>query len=317
MITRSATTTNATPLASQRDNAVIVTPLAEASSVPIDTCHTSPSVDTSSTLNPVTAAVANPPVGATQTVVHRSSQGGLTPSVTVPQMALGLDVNSSVTVPTSIVTTTSSNSTVTTAHSVASSNSNAAGLFDSDDDLDDLDSALAHASACTKTPGMTRASKASIHSDAYCNKKRAVIRSFVASLAARGTKYQKFLKTSRAYPDWFIADGPLEAVFVLLSPQQEGERMKKIKTLSEMLIDWVDGLELKVKDGKKKWHAPSTINVMVRSLLAACKDFFGWEFSIADFKFDGGFNAYFKDVVEARRKQDVSEFLKKMKFVFN
>jgi hypothetical protein len=174
---------------------------------------------------------------------------------------------------------------------------------------------MAHASACGTTPGMSRAVSTSVHSDGYCSKKRAVIRSFVASLSDMGPKYQKFLKTTTKYPEFFVQEGPIEALFVLLCPTS-ADRNKKVRTLSEMLIDWVDSLEIKKKaSGRKKWHAPSTLNVMVRSLLAACKDFFGWEYAISDFKFDGGFNGYFKDLIETRRKEDVSEFLEKLNFI--
>jgi hypothetical protein len=159
---------------------------------------------------------------------------------------------------------------------------------DSGNKVEDLDSALAHTSACGTTPGMSCAASTSVHSDGYCNKKYVVIRSFVANLSNRGPKYAKFLKTTSKYPDFFYK-GPIEVVFVMLSPMS-GDKKKKVQTLSEMLVDWVDSLKLKKKArGKKKWHTPSTLNVMVRSLLAAYKNFYGWEYATSDFKFDGGF----------------------------
>ena len=319
MQTRSTPINNDSPTVFQRDD---VTPKAiDFVTAPPVTVATVPPSDPASCALDVTVPPAD-------TVLHSSVDAAIPGETTTPGCTDSAVIAATTTpggctdsaVPTaasngvpSVVTT---NATVTTAHSLASSNSSMvenAEFSDSEGEDDDLDSALAHASACSTTPGMTRAAIASIHSDGYCSKKRAVIRSFIENLADRAPKYNKFLKTTNRYPDWFVFDGPVENVFVMLSPSGSGDRMKKIKTLSEMLIDWVDGLEMKKTGGKKKkWHAPSTLNVMVRSLLAGCKDFFGWEFSISDFKFDGGFNAYFKDLVETRRKEDVSEFLKKV-----
>ena len=173
----------------------------------------------------------------------------------------------------------------------------------------DLSAAVAEAQSCGQSAGMRIAAGSSIHSAGYCNKKKIVIRNFIEGLRAAAPKYNAFLKPPAYVPEYFTYS-PAEAVFVLLSPYEKDKR-KKVKILNEMLIDWVNGM-VKTHTRKKKkasanWHSPATISTIVRSFLAATKEFFGWEFLVSDFKFIGGFNAFFKQLVEERRKIDVSD----------
>ena len=142
-------------------------------------------------------------------------------------------------------------------------------------------------------------------------RKKLVIKNFLEGLKLAAPKYNAFLKRPSNVPEWFTYE-PDEAVFVLLSPFELNKK-KKIKILNEMLIDWVNGMvkspskkEKKEMKASSKWHSPSTLSTTIRSFLAATKEFFGWDFMVSDFKFDGGFNAFFKQLVDDRRKIDVS-----------
>ena len=175
----------------------------------------------------------------------------------------------------------------------------------------DLNTAVAVAESCSQTPGMRYAAGSSIHSTGYCSKKKLVIKNFLEGLKLAAPKYNAFLKRPSNVPEWFTYE-PDEAVFVLLSPFELNKK-KKIKILNEMLIDWVNGMvkspskkEKKEMKASSKWHSPSTLSTTIRSFLAATKEFFGWDFMVSDFKFDGGFNAFFKQLVDDRRKIDVS-----------
>ena len=175
----------------------------------------------------------------------------------------------------------------------------------------DLNAAVAVAESCSQTPGMRYAAGSSIHSSGYCSKKKIVIRNFIEGLRLAAPKYNAFLKRASNVPEWFTYEAD-EAVFVLLSPFEKNKK-KKIRILNEMLIDWVNGMvktpsakEAKESKASARWHSPGTLSTTVRSFLAATKEFFGWDFMVSDFKFDGGFNAFFKQLVEDRRKIDVS-----------
>ena len=175
----------------------------------------------------------------------------------------------------------------------------------------DLNAAVAVAESCSQTPGMRYAAGSSIHSSGYCSKKKIVIRNFIEGLRLAAPKYNAFLKRASNVPEWFTYEAD-EAVFVLLSPFEKNKK-KKIKILNEMLIDWVNGMvktpsakEAKESKASARWHSPGTLSTTIRSFLAATKEFFGWDFMVSDFKFDGGFNAFFKQLVEDRRKIDVS-----------
>jgi hypothetical protein len=74
-----------------------------------------------------------------------------------------------------------------------------------------------------------------------------------------------------------------------------------------MLINWVEGKRLKV--AKKSGHAypaPSSINTMIHTFLAVTKDYHQWSFVQKDFGYDGGYNGYFRTLIEKRRREDVS-----------
>jgi hypothetical protein len=188
------------------------------------------------------------------------------------------------------------------------------------EDILNLDTALAHANNSSKTAGKKLASGQTVHTEGYCTRKKRYIRSFIEALKKEAPKWNAFLKPTREIPDFFQLQEEeggttIEAVFILLYPGDGMDRNKKVRTLSDMLVDWVNNLEItegkggkkKEKEGtSKKWHAPATINVMIRSFLAATKDFFGWDFAISEFNHVGGFNAFLKNLFAERQKIDVS-----------
>ena len=74
-----------------------------------------------------------------------------------------------------------------------------------------------------------------------------------------------------------------------------------------MLIDWIGSKrKTNAKQGEKQFPHPATLNSTVRAFLAATKDMYNWHFTLADFKFDGGFNAFFKTLCAQRQKEYVS-----------
>ena len=93
------------------------------------------------------------------------------------------------------------------------------------------------------------ANRASVTTEEYGRKKKRVVREFIKSLKRETPKYDMYLESipenlvPTIFPD---LDRPTEAIFLLLS-NSDYERSKKVKVLSEMLIDWVNGLRLKNK----------------------------------------------------------------------
>ena len=98
----------------------------------------------------------------------------------------------------------------------------------------------------------------------------------------------------------------MEIVFVALAGP--GDHIRKVHILSDMLVDVIGNLQMDKAIKGCWWHQPSTINVMVRNLLGACKEYFDWHFTIADFNYEGGYNGFAKELFAKRQKQDVSKF---------
>ena len=137
-------------------------------------------------------------------------------------------------------------------------------------------------------------------SNAYKKKKERTIREFRDALKKMSPKYDPLLKEAVDVPTFF-KQKKIESVFVMLSGQEE--RRKKVQVLNEMLIDWI--AEKSNKNGG--FPTPATITNAVRTLLAATKDQFNWDFSLNDFKFDGGFNGFFKHLCAERQRANVSK----------
>ena len=163
-----------------------------------------------------------------------------------------------------------------------------------------LDSAIAELASAPATAGAAFASNTSVCSNAYKKKKERTIREFRDALKKMSPKYDPLLKEAVDVPTFF-KQKKIESVFVMLSGQEE--RRKKVQVLNEMLIDWI--AEKSNKNGG--FPTPATITNAVQTLLAATKDQFNWDFSLNDFKFDGGFNGFFKHLCAERQRANVSK----------
>ena len=154
------------------------------------------------------------------------------------------------------------------------------------------------------TEGVAFARTTAHVSQGYINQRRRIINDFINSLWACTPKYDTYLKKTRDTPAHFPA-GEHEVLFVVLCGTTD-KRMK-VYSLNSMLVDWIASLKKK-SPGRtgSEYHSPSTINYMVRSFFAATKEYYDWNFSYADFNYEGGFNGFFKDLCEKRRKADVS-----------
>ena len=138
-----------------------------------------------------------------------------------------------------------------------------------------------------------------------------MVSEFVDALTLLSPKYDYVLQRTTELPATFRlppsygTEHGVEKVFVLLSGPVE--KRKKVMFLNDMLIDWIGNLRRKNavrelvasvnqtwKDDEKKsslratYHSPSTINTMVRNFFAATREYYAWDFSVADFGFDGG-----------------------------
>ena len=162
-----------------------------------------------------------------------------------------------------------------------------------------LDQIIEDLAAAPVTAGAAFASSTSVCSPQYSKKKERTISEFKFALKKMSPKYDEILKPAVHVPSFFVKKN-VESLFVVLSGQ--GDKRKKVQVLNEMLIDWV--AEKSNKNGG--YPTPATITNSVRTLLAATKDQFSWDFSMNDFKFDGGFNGFFKHLCAERQRMDVS-----------
>lgn len=74
-----------------------------------------------------------------------------------------------------------------------------------------------------------------------------------------------------------------------------------------MLIDWTSMLRKKRGGTKDKSYSPATLNMKMQSFFFATREYYNWDFVYADFKFDGGFNGFFKALCAKRQKENVSK----------
>ena len=172
-----------------------------------------------------------------------------------------------------------------------------------------LDRAINEMKAHPKSDTVVFAQKTSSNSDSYALRKRKVVNEFLEGLASAAPRYNHMLKKTLNVPSYF-PPGEHAVVFVALSG--EDNKRKKVLILNDMLIDWIGNK--KKNDGG--YPSPGTINSGMRAFFAFTKDTFNWHFSSSDFKFDGGFNGFFKSLCKSRQKEDVS-ILQFYLFYFN
>jgi hypothetical protein len=178
-------------------------------------------------------------------------------------------------------------------------------VYHSEQKKDDLTHAVNHANSAGLTDGAKFAMGTTNHTKKYTTRKKQLLVEFVNVLKKHRGKYERFLVKISEVPPSFPTNEPVEAVFILL--RGEENKSEKIRSLNGMLIDWVEGKRLKV--AQKSGHAypaPSSINTMIRTFLAATKDYYQWSFVQKDFGYDGGYNGYFRTLIEKRRREDVS-----------
>ena len=167
-----------------------------------------------------------------------------------------------------------------------------------------LDSTIADLKAEPLTTGCARAVNASMCSAQYDRKKKQVLCEFIEALC-RHQKYSGMVEDAVDVPDFFPPSTTVAVVFVVLSGPHN--KRKKIFVLNKMLIDWIQEKENKCSNGQNnKYPSPATINTSVRTFFAATKELYHWDFSSKDFNFQGGYNAFFKDMCANRQKEDVS-----------
>ena len=162
-----------------------------------------------------------------------------------------------------------------------------------------LDRAIQEMKAHPKSDTVVYAQKTSSNSDSYALRKRKIVHEFLEGLASAAPRYNHMLKKTLNVPSYF-PPGEHAVVFVALSG--EDNKRKKVLILNDMLIDWIGNK--KKNDGG--YPSPGTINSGMRAFFAFTKDTFNWHFSSSDFKFDGGFNGFFKSLCKSRQKEDVS-----------
>ena len=143
------------------------------------------------------------------------------------------------------------------------------------------------------------ASGTSSNSASYSLRKKKLVIEFIEALKKLKPCYDTFLTKTKDLPSHFTMD-EAEVLFVMLGGKDE--KWKKVKTLNLMLIDWI-GSRRKLDGG---FPSPATINSDLLCFFAATKDMFDWNYSPADFKYNGGYNGYFTKMVADRQKVDVS-----------
>ena len=162
-----------------------------------------------------------------------------------------------------------------------------------------LDSAIDDMQSYGESENAAFAQGTSANSSSYAIRKTKLVIEFVAASKKLTPHYDKFLTCTKNLPSHFTMP-KAEVLFLMLGGKED--RHKKVRTLNVMLIDWI-GSRRKVDGG---YPSPSTINSDLRCFFAATKDYFDWDYTHADFKFDGGYIGYFTTMIAKRQKEDVS-----------
>ena len=149
-----------------------------------------------------------------------------------------------------------------------------------------LNHLLAKLSVAPDTDGAILASGSSVNAPSYKEKKKTLLVEFVKSLESYGDKYKDHTVVTQEVPSHFGCDS-VAKVFITLSGTEN--KREKVEILNMMLIDWISMKRNKrVKSGSAGYPTPSTLNTSVRAFLSATKEKFNWQYTLADFKFEGG-----------------------------
>ncbi len=155
------------------------------------------------------------------------------------------------------------------------------------------------------------AAGSSMNTEGYTNRRMKIVVDFIDFLKSDQPKYHHLTNLVVA-PDHFLlnTNGMVEHVFVAFSGTEY--KATKIKTLSEIMINWFGTKRLKTnKNSNQKlpYPQPGTLNVDLRAFLAATRDYYDWNFILKDFNFEGGFNGFFTKLMSKRTEEDVSTCL--------
>jgi hypothetical protein len=170
-----------------------------------------------------------------------------------------------------------------------------------------LSAAAAHVNAAEVTDGSRFAKGTTNNTRKYSMRKKKLITEFVDVLKKNEKKYARFLVLCTNVPPEFPSQEPIESVFVLL--RGDDCKPEKIRSLNEMLIDWVTQKKLvnPPKGCTSVFPAPASLNTMVRTFFASTKDYYQWNYKLKDFTYDGGYVGFFAAICEKRRLYDVSK----------
>ena len=285
----SAAANKLNPLATTQDGKEMHTFVISTIPPPIPESHIPPlpQVTTASFASVAAVAAASPPgkpvFGSTTGLGIRPTPSTLTPT-----------------------TTPESSSKLSCSHSAAVSGAPAS----SDSHSLSLDQAIHEMKSHPKGEALHYAKKTSQNSPTYNLRKKKVLEMFVKSLEGN-PRFEQFLQLTDAPSHWPVAR--TRKVWVML--RGEDEKRKKVSIVNDMIIEWISKKRKILPSGKEEYPAPGTLNSLVRTFLAATKDY-DWSFTLHDFKFDGGFNGFFKSMCKDRQKENVSKVSIFIRFFF-
>ena len=173
-----------------------------------------------------------------------------------------------------------------------------------------LDQAIHEMKSHPKGEALNYAKKTSQNTPTYNLRKKKVLEMFTQSLEGN-PRFAQFLELTDAPSHWPVARA--RKVRVML--RGEDEKRKKVSIVNDMIIEWISKKRKVSPSGKEEYPAPGTLNSLVRTFLAATK-VYDWNYTLHDFKFDGGFNGFFKSMCKDRQKENVSKLSIFFRFFF-
>ena len=171
---------------------------------------------------------------------------------------------------------------------------------------DDLDIIIQDLKDTPVSAGAALAAKSTVCLKAYTAKKKKLVCEFLLAMQKKTPKYNTLLEHAKNKPSHF-PPGPIVSAFVLLSRSEK--KREKTHMLNSILIDWIaekTNPRMKTKKGRSKFPTPATLNNTIRLFFAAPKERYRWEFTSKDFNFDGGYNAFFTQLVKMCQRDNVS-----------
>ena len=137
----------------------------------------------------------------------------------------------------------------------------------------------------------------------YRLKQMTLLRQFIEYTEKDLLSYGKLTELVPRLPSFEDLTTLVPYIFVALSGSEDFNTKRII--LNKILIGWFGEMRITRGDKAGDPHSPATLNTIIKTFLGGAKYFYGWNFSVSDFAFQGGYAEFFQQMCADRQKEIV------------